>query len=349
MLQVGVPSSLATTKAESFSQGWRGVNQFVRKGPEKAFYAPDMAPWAQLHSNEVGIYHGHGFYVYPNLLFGRQARKEKKPLVYHVHGFLDPWIRARSPLKKKLVHLLFENANFRHVSFWRALSEKERGQIHNVVGKQARVVVLPNGVHLPNKRTEEEIEVFKKMYPKKRPKRLLFLSRIHAKKGIDLLLRAWADLPASLRDEWEIALFGPDERGYQKEVETLAKALNLVETCRFYGSVSGPEKEAAFRSADLFVLPSRSEGFPMALLEAASYGLPVIQTDECNFPELTAAEGAWEGKPEVDSLRQLLLVALNADDAERRERGERGRALVERDYQWSTIAEKVAQACRRFA
>ena len=87
----------------------------------------------------------------------------------------------------------------------------------------------------------------------------------------------------------------------------------------------------------------------MALLEAASYGLPVIQTDECNFPELTAAEGAWEGKPEVDSLRQLLLVALNADDAERRERGERGRALVERDYQWSTIAEKVAQACRRFA
>ncbi|MEM0966356.1 MAG: glycosyltransferase [Verrucomicrobiota bacterium] len=187
-----------------------------------------------------------------------------------------------------------------------------------------------------------------KCFPKVREKRLIFLSRIHPKKGLDLLLKVWSDLDQALVRNWEIAVFGPDERGYLAEIKALARQLNIEDSVSFFGSVSGIDKEAAFRSGNLFVLPSRSEGFPLAVLEAASYALPVIQTTECNFPELTEAGGAWEGEPEIDSIKQVLESALRADDKERQQRGEAGKALVSRNYQWSAIAVQVEAACKKY-
>jgi glycosyltransferase involved in cell wall biosynthesis len=201
---------------------------------------------------------------------------------------------------------------------------------------------------MPAERSSDEIKKLTERFPRKRAKRMIFLSRVHPKKGLDLLFQAWAKLDPALTRDWEIAVFGPDEGGHLAEVQTLIQDLGIMDAVTFYGSVSGSDKEAAYRSGDLFVLPSRSEGFPMAVLEAASYGLPVVQTDECNFPELTEAGGAWEARPEVASLHQSLTEALNADEAERSERGAIGEALVQRDYQWSAIAQKVDQACKRY-
>ena len=84
----------------------------------------------------------------------------------------------------------------------------------------------------------------------------------------------------------------------------------------------------------------------MAVLEAAAHRIPVVQTDECNFPELTAAGGAWECRPELDSVEKTLRSALTAEDAERTDRGLRGRELVERSYSWDQIADRVIAACR---
>ena len=118
------------------------------------------------------------------------------------------------------------------------------------------------------------------------------------------------------------------------------------ETCWIHPAVSGAEKHALLRTADLFVLPSYSEGFPMAVLEAAAHRIPVVQTDECNFPELTAAGGAWECRAEQDAVQRALREALSAEDAERAEAGRKGRELVERSYSWDQIAEQVLVACR---
>jgi glycosyltransferase involved in cell wall biosynthesis len=101
-------------------------------------------------------------------------------------------------------------------------------------------------------------------------------------------------------------------------------------------AVSGAEKHALLRMADLFVLPSYSEGFPMAVLDAAAHRIPVVQTDECNFPELTAAGSAWECRPERKSVEKELRKALTAEDAERAESGLRegfgGERLLPRGY-----------------
>ena len=110
-------------------------------------------------------------------------------------------------------------------------------------------------------------------------------------------------------------------------------------------TVSGAEKHALLRTADLLVLPSYSEGFPMAVLEAAAHRIPVVQTDECNFPELVAAGGAWECRPESESVEKALREALTAEDAERTERGLKGRELVERSYSWERLAATVNELC----
>lgn len=343
MVAGGTPSTLVTTCGASRASEEPGVTEYRRSGPAKLFYAPEMGREARQLVEAAQWLHGHGFYVYPNAVLGREARRQGKPLVYHVQGFLDPWILRRSRLKKRIVHQLFENANFRHVSWWRAVSAKEADQIRSC-GIRAPIEVIPNGVHLPHPCSAAQRATLLSLYPKKRPRRLLFLSRIHPKKGLDLLIPGWASLGV-LRKDWELAIFGPDEGGYQAEIEQLIARHELGDSVTFYGSVSGQAKEAAFLASDLFVLPSYSEGFPMAVLEAASYGLPVIQTDECNFPELTAAGGAWESSPTLDGVTGSLRAALSADPVEHSERGEQGRRLVEGNYAWEAIARQVVEVC----
>jgi glycosyltransferase involved in cell wall biosynthesis len=322
-------------------------------------------------------FHGHGLYVWMNMWLGGEARKRGKPLVYHPQGFFDPWILRRSRGKKRLAHLLFEDKNIAHVRWWRAVSNKEAEQIRAAVGPRAIIHVIPNGVDLDEvdaawsvkqgagsgelevgggKGLRAESARQREVEPSanqetpawmkcRRPKRLLFLSRIHAKKGLDLLVPAWGKLTKEFPD-WELLIVGPDEGGYQATVEKMIAEAGCGDTCWIHPAVSGAEKHALLRTADLFVLPSYSEGFPMAVLEAAAHRIPVVQTDECNFPELTAAGGAWECRPELDAVEKTLRDALTAEDAERAERGLRGRELVEKSYSWDQIAGAVFEACR---
>lgn len=344
LIEAGHSSRLVSTHGIGFAESWQNVDLYARKGVEKTYYAPQMRAAARSLVQDSELVHAHGFYVAPNWLIGSEARRQHKPMVHHVQGFLDPWILARSRFKKRIAHILFESANFRHAALWRAVSLKEEKQIRDF-GIKAPVIVLPNGVKLPVERSPQELAEFALKFPRTDKKRAIFLSRIHSKKGLDLLIPAWAGLPAELTRDWELLLFGPDEGGYASQVTGWIEQAGLGESVKLMGSVSGDAKEAAFRSADLFVLPSYSEGFPMAVLEAASYGLPVLQTSECNFPELTAAEGAWECVPSMEDLSKSLAIALACDEGERHQRGEAGLHLVRESYSWTSIALRLHTAC----
>jgi glycosyltransferase involved in cell wall biosynthesis len=340
---LGDASRLVATRDAAFAPAWPDVTQVVRRGPAKAYYSPELKRLARELTGHADVVHGHGFYVYPNCVFGREARRTGKPLVYHVQGFLDPWILQRSRLKKRIAHWWFEDANFRHARLWRALSSKEADQIR-AAGIKGPIVVLPNGILL------EEMDRAAGAMPglphlqRARPHRILLLSRIHPKKGLDLMVRAWARLRGEFPD-WEVTAVGPDEQGYQAAVESLIREAGLTETFRVFPAVSGDAKNAVLGSADVFALPSYSEGFPVAVLEAAAHRLPVVMTTECNFPELAAAGGAWLCEPEAESVEQALRAALAAGEAERRQRGEAGRRLVEARYTWQRIAAELSVAC----
>jgi len=284
------------------------------------------------------VVHGHGLYVYPNAAVGRLARRHATPLVYHPHGMFEPWILARSPWKKRAAHLLFEDANFRHARLWRALTVREADQIR-AQGITAPIVVIPNGIDpgpAPAVRSA----------PGTSRRQVLFLGRLHPKKGLALLVEAWARLGRPAAD-WEVVVAGPDELGHRAEIEARVRAAGLEASIRFIGPVAGEAKRACLAAAELFILPSHSEGFSVAILEALAAGLPVVATTACNFPELAAAGAGWECEPTVDSVAAALTAALAAGDAGRRERGAAGRALVEERYTWPRLAAALHTECLR--
>jgi glycosyltransferase involved in cell wall biosynthesis len=337
-------SRLVATAGETTLQAEMDISLYRRNGPAALYFSSSLMAASKELVGEAEWVHGHGFYVGTNAMLGREAVRQGKPLCYHPHGFLDPWILRRAVFKKRLVRALFEDRNFRAVRLWRALTRKEADQIR-AVGMKQRVEILPNGIRLEEIDQAVPESVAAGIPSPRRGKRMLFLGRIHPKKGLDLLIGAWARLVAEFTD-WEVLIVGPDEGGYLSAVKEMVRQAGLEESVRFHGSVSGAAKAAAFRSADLFVLPSYSEGFPMAVIEAAAHRLPCAVTSECNFPELAAAGAGWECAVSVDSFTACLGQALAADDAERQQRGALGRVLIEEKYTWPHIARELHAICQ---
>lgn len=314
----------------------------IRTGPERAFFSTGLLSQGTEWVREADIIHGHGFYVSTNWILGRTARAQGKPLVLHPHGMFEPWILNRSRGKKKIAHLLFENANFRGARLWRALTGKEADQIR-AQGITAPIVVAPNGVDPApfdaHARTESREST---------QRTALFLGRLHPKKGIDLLIQAWAALPVAVREDWNLVIAGPDEGGYKARLLDLVCSHSLEKEISFPGLITGDAKIGLLTNSDLFLLTSHSEGFSVAILEAMAARVPVIATEACNFPDLFEEGGGWKCEPEIVSIGETLRQALNAGDEELRQRGQAGRNLLDASYTWKSAARTLLDACGEY-
>lgn len=337
-LSVGTASHFVSTKEGDAEPKIPNSFLGLRTGLSKAFYSKEIKDRAENWGKEMDVFHGHGFYVYLNWILGQQARKHSRMLIYHPHGFLEPWILARSRIPKKIAHFLFENRNFEYAQLWRALTQKEADQIRSC-GVKAPIVVAANGVHL----NEYDREVSGDLCPEKKKKRILFLARIHPKKGLDILLEVWSQIHEKFSD-WEIIVAGPDEGGHRTELKKLSSSLGLEESVKFIGTVSGDSKLAWLKSSDLFILPSHSEGFSVAVLEAMTCSKPVLITTGCNFPEVTEQNAGWICEAEHHSLSETLSQALSLPEEDLKGMGDYGRTLVERKYTWTKIAETIIDA-----
>ena len=343
----GVASVLCATHGGRPQNLVENSREFRRIKPDFIYFSPDMQRAAPGLVGGADVIHGHGLYVGTNYIFGRECRRQHKPLVYHAHGMFEPFILKRSRWKKQLVQWAFENANFRYVRLWRALTSKEAEQIR-ACGIKQPIVIAPNGLNLADfpqpMDSEASIQLASGQSLVKKALRMLFLGRIHPKKGLDLLLYAWARLSSQTRN-WELVIAGPDEQGHLAQIQALATELGIRGQIVFTGPVTGEVKTRLLYSSDLFILSSYSEGFSMSLLEAMACGLPVIATRACNFPEISANHAGWECDSVVDSVAVTLRTALEAPEAERREYGRNGRQLVETRYAWSAVIQTLEQAC----
>jgi len=284
---------------------------------------------------------------------------------------LDKWALANSRWKKVLAALAFEDTVMRDAACLHALCESEADAIR-AYGLTQRIEVIPNGVELP----EGSFKFSDLSFQTRDRKMLLFLGRIHPKKGLVGALQAWAKLrnsPSAIRDseQWQFVIAGWDQGGHEAELKALCADLGLriansglSESLKlnsyklkthppeaegadvvFCGPVFGEDKEALLRSADAFILPSFSEGLPMSVLEAWAYGLPVVMTPECNLPEGVACQAALEIRSGGGSFQgsdfsfqQGLRTLLEMSDRERADMGMRGRRLVEGKFTWQKVA-----------
>lgn len=348
LLKGGLTSRLLTTRSAQFDQSWPETHQYIRTGPQKAFFSWKLRQNARLLLSETDVVHGHGFYVYPNWAVGNLAISKRQTLVYHPQGMFEPWILRRSRFKKRLVSYLFEKQNMGRCRLWRALTAKEADQVRQQ-GFTAPIIVAPNGVRLEDYDDHLPASLAGKVLLPERAKekrRLVFMARLHPKKGLDLLIPAWAGLKEHHR-HWELIIAGPDEGGYRATVEAMIQQLGVVSCTTLVGSVTGDAKKALLKCADLFILPSYSEGFSVSILEAMACRVPVIGTEDCNFAELETEGGGWLCSARLVSVQKAMGAALNCSEDERNERGYIARKLVEKRYTWPSIAAIVHAGCEQ--
>ena len=173
---------------------------------------------------------------------------------------------------------------------------------------------------------------------------LLYLGRLHPKKGLVALVRAWQHVRTDAdREGWRLVIAGWDQGSHARELSELIRDLCLEQSVRLIGPQFDGDKDATFRAVDGFILPSLSEGQPVAVLEAWSYGLPVLMTGQCNLQEGFVAGAAMELQPVTSSIANSLQALFRMPTAERHEIGRRGRRLVESRFTWQRTTAEMSR------
>lgn len=290
--------------------------------------SPAMVSGLTRAAGSADIVHNHGLWLLPNLYAYQVARNKRIRFVVSPRGMLSSWALAHSKWKKRLVWHWKQQRALGAAACFHATAESELEDIRRL-GFSAPVAVIPNGVDVPKAQRK----------PSQGLRRLLFLARIHKKKGVDILLNAWRRLEER-HPHWELTIAGPDDGGYLDGMKQLAAALQLRRV-EFTGPVYGEQKSSLLQSSDLYVLPTHSENFGMTVAEALAHGVPAVVTKGAPWQGLEDHRCGWWIDLSVDSLAACLDQAMRKGDRELRAMGERGRTWMLRQYSWSSVAEKM--------
>jgi glycosyltransferase involved in cell wall biosynthesis len=315
-------------------EAWKpvAVSVFRHKGYKSFGYAPDLLP--ALQSAAPDILHNHGLWMYPSVASFRWSKLTRKPYIVSTHGMLDPWAIMHSSWKKKLAGVMYEYRHLTNATCLHALCSSESDAIRRY-GLSNPVCVIPCGIDLP---------LLSLTPPQQQEKVLLFLGRLHPKKGLMNLLTAWQLLHRDRRAaaEWQLWIAGWDQGHHEEELRKQCAEYDLESSVRFVGPKFGTEKDSLLRSAAAFVLPSFSEGLPVSILEAWAYGLPVVMTRACNLMQGFAAGAAVCIEPTAPAIARGLSDIMAMSAVERFTMGMCGRRLVEREFSWAGYAEQMS-------
>lgn len=294
-----------------------------------------LAKTARRQAASTDIFHSHGLWLMPNVYAGHAAAKAGKTLVVSPRGMLAPAALEFSKLKKRLFWRLLQGPAYSRAALWHATAETEADEIR-AFGIKAPVAVIPNGIDLPERLARHDPD---------RPRRtLLFLSRLHPKKGLDRLIAAWARVAAQ-HLEWDLAIAGDSEGGHRDELEAQVAALG-TERITFAGPVYGEAKARLLEGADLFVLPTLNENFGIAVAEALASGIPAVVTKGAPWAGLESERCGWWIDHGVEHLAAALSSAMALPSGERAEMGRRGRDWMARSFGWDAIAAQMAASYR---
>ncbi len=277
------------------------------------------------------VLHTHGLWLAPNLYPADAARKAGGPFVISPRGMLGEAAMSFSSLQKRLFWAAFQHRAMASADFIHATSTGELAEIR-AMGLSNPVAVIPNGVDIPPAAQPPQGAV----------RIALSLGRIHPKKGLDRLVRAWA-LAGAATEGWRLKIIGPSEMGHADALKALAGELGLTNV-----EVSGPlfddAKLAAYREASLFVLPTLNENFAMTVAEALAAGTPVISTRGAPWSGLEVEGCGWWIDHGQEAMAATLATALTSPAGALTAMGQRGRAWMQRDFSWDHIGRRMLAA-----
>ena len=286
----------------------------------------------------------HGVWDPICLTASRVARKLGVPYVVTPHGGLDPWTFSQRPWRKKLGLMLGFRAMLQHALFLHTVTQDEKNAIARL-GLKTPMEVIPNGVfaeefaHLP----PAGAFVAKHSFLTGR-RYVLFFGRLHFMKGLDYLADAFALIAPQFPD-LDLVVIGPDD-GAQADFERRVAEASLQKRVHFLGALYGPDRYGAMVDALCFCLPSRREGFSMAILETLACGCPVVISEQCHFPEVAT----WGVGMVVANEKKKIGMALAhfaGETFDRVNAGKKAHALVLESYTWPQAANKTLELCQK--
>jgi glycosyltransferase involved in cell wall biosynthesis len=324
-----------------YTQRWRN-NSF--------FYAPFLRRHLEALAPEYDIALVSGGWGYINLAARLALPQAGLPYVLNPQGLFDPWAFSHKYYKKLLYWHLVEKRNYAGAAGIVAMTDSEAGQVKEHV-KGVPIQVIPNGVDLTQFQRPAGREELEKSFPGlTAAPYILFLSRLHPKKGLDLLFPAFQRLLEECREQARpqpyLVVAGDGDPEYKRAIEALAQSLGIAHQVLFPGLVTGDAKQALLQNCSFMVLPSRGEGLPMAVLEAMASGKPALITAGCYLPEVARAGAGLEVELNVEQLAQAMLQLWD-NPRLRSDMGEKALALVKEKFTWVKVAEQTVQFCER--
>ena len=305
---------------------WRGAPAiaFPIVGPRALGYAPDMAKGLSVWAPD--IVHLHSLWLHPSRSVHQWARKTGRPYMISPHGTLAPAALRFSPLKKRIASALYQSRTLDDATCLHATCDAEFEEIR-AFGLTQAVAVVPNGIRIAD---------FPESSVSTKRKSVISLGRVHPKKGLDRLVRAWAEVEPSFSD-WTLEIVGPSEIGYAADLRSLATELDLKRV-RIEDAIFGAEKIRRLTEASLFALPTLNENFALTVAESLSCGTPVIATMGAPWSGLAQQGCGWWIDHGPEPMAAALRTAMSMSDEERRSMGMRGRAWMDRDFSFASIA-----------
>lgn len=284
---------------------------------------------------EGDLLHTHGLWTHASWV--ARAWKRGHPGRLHVaspRGMLEPWALEHHGWKKRPVWWLVERFNLQSAALLHATSTTEADNLRRL-GLAPPIAVVPNGVDVPEL---SPLDTTTLQPPRERT--ALFLSRLHPKKGLPLLIEAWHKARPT---GWRLVIAGPDEGGHRREIEEQIHQCGLTPVIQCVGPLNQEERSRAFAESELLVLPTHSENFGMAVAEALAHGVPVITTHGAPWELLQTGRCGWWVPVSIPALAQALAAATALPSEELRTMGARGRHLMREHFSWSAVANQLLE------
>lgn len=317
------------------------VTYFPISFPRQYCYSPELACALRHNIRDYDIIHLHSVYRYTTLIGARLCRIYNKPYLLNPFGAIDPsMINLKNRFKKMIYIKLFEEGNIKNAAAMHLASDLEKEAFLSM-GFKKTVAIIPPALDLEKYSKSQGVRDLTTKFPVLSGKKIiLFLGRIHPKKGLDILVDAFK-MACEKRDDLFLVVAGPGETGYVNKAKRLFKNAGLSDKVIFTGAILEEEKISALYESDIFVLPSYGENFGIAVLEAMACGLPVIGTNKVGlFPDIKEYDSGIVTTCNAGQIAKAMLKLLD-NEALRKSMGQRGRGLVESRFTNDRIAGKV--------
>ncbi len=313
------------------------------------------------------LYHLHGTWLRAMYYGATEARHRKRPYVLELMGMYEPYGLQQKWLQKRITRWWFQDRILHHASCLH-VSSRQEGRNLRALGFKAPIATIPVGVVLdpgqPALRVSADEAPWRGV--EARPY-VLYLARIDAKKGVEVLLQAWACLQASGGlcseanspetgfqsqlarrggSDWKLLIAGTGQSDYVARCKRAAQELGIGESVVWAGQVTEAQKSWAYTHAALYVLPTFSENFGNTVAEALAHETPVVTTTATPWEALVTRRCGWIASPDVSSVAAAMREAMALSARERNEMGKRGRKWVEEEFSLCAVIKKLDQVYR---